>query len=136
MLSSSLCRLFGWNPDQFLSDTERAHRGYHKNLNSPIYVKFISWNVSKAVLESIIRANRSRHSNISASQEYSDQVQKKINRLLITSREFKNDEEKSSWKSYVKYPKVLMVKKHEDQNYSVYTVANDLVYIPSHVDIN
>ena len=39
--------------------------------------------------------------NISASQEYSDKVEKRMNRLLITRREFKSNEEKSSWKSYV-----------------------------------
>ena len=59
VLSSSLCELSGWGPDQFLSDTERAHRGDYKNTNSPIYVKFISWKVFQAVLESIIRS-RSR----------------------------------------------------------------------------
>ena len=32
VLSSSLCGLFGWNPNQFLSDTERAHRGDYKTL--------------------------------------------------------------------------------------------------------
>ena len=125
VLSSSLCGLFGWNANQFLSDIERAHRGDYKNPNSPIYVKFISWKVSQAVLDSIIRANRSRQTNISASQKYSDKVQKRMNRLLITRQEFKNDEEKSSWKSYVKYPGVLMVKKPEDRNYSVYMVASD-----------
>ena len=36
VLSSSLCGLFGWNPNQFLSDIERAHRGDYKNPNSPI----------------------------------------------------------------------------------------------------
>ena len=82
-----------------------------KNLNAPICVKFISWKVSQAVLDSIIRANRSRQTNISASQKYSYKVQKRMNRLLITRREFKNDEEKSSWKSYVRYPAMLMVKK-------------------------
>ena len=46
-------------------------------------------------------------------------------RLLITSKEFKNDEEMSFWKSYVKYPEVLMVKKPEDRNYSVYKEASD-----------
>ena len=51
---------------------------------------------SQAVLDSIIRANRSRQTNISASQKYSDKVQKRMNRLLITRREFKNNEEKSS----------------------------------------
>ena len=124
VLSSSLCGFFGWNPNQFLSDIERAHRGDYKNPNSPIYVKFISWKVSQAVLDSIIRANRSRQTNISASQKYSDKVQKRMNRLLISRQEFKNDEEKSSWKSYVKYPGVLMVKKPEDRNYSVYMVAS------------
>ena len=84
VLSSSLCGLFGWNPNQFLSDIERAHRGDYKNPNSPIYVKVISWKVSQAVLDSIIQANRSRQTNISVSQTYSDKVQKRMNRLLIT----------------------------------------------------
>ena len=96
-----------------------------KTLNSSIYVKFILWKVSQAVLDSIIRANRYRQTNISASQKYSDKVQKIMNRLLITRRESKNDEEKSSWKSYVKYPGALMVRKPEDRNYSVYMVASD-----------
>ena len=75
-----------------------------------------------------IQTNRSRQTNISASQKYSDKVQKRMNRLLITWREFKNHEEKSSWTSYVKYPAVLMVKKPEDQNYSVCMVSTDQVY--------
>ena len=108
--SSSLCGLFGWNPNQFLSDIERAHRRDYKNSNSPLYVKFISWKVAQAVLDSIIRANK---------------VQKRMNRLLITGRDFKRDEEKSSWKSYVKYPGVLMVKIPEHRNYSLYMVATD-----------
>ena len=53
----------------------------------------------------IIRANRSRPTNISTSQKYSDKIQKRMNRLLIPTREFKNDEEKSSWKSSCKLPK-------------------------------
>ena len=48
-----------------------------------------------------------------------------MNILLITRREFTNDEEKCSWKSYVKYLGVLMVKRTEDQNYSVYMIASD-----------
>ena len=90
-MSSSLCGLLGWNPNQFLSDIERAHRVDYKNFNSPIYVKFISWNVSRTVLDSIIRANRSRQTNTSASQKYSDKVQKRMGRSLITRIEFKND---------------------------------------------
>ena len=89
VLSSSLCGLFGQNPNQFLSDIERTHGN---DYNDYIYVKFISWKVSQAVLHSIIRANRSRQTNISASQKYSEKVQKRMNRLLITRREFKNDE--------------------------------------------
>ena len=96
VFSSSFCGLFGWNLNQFLSDIEIAHRGDYKNPNLPIYVKLISWKVSQAVLYSIIRANRSRQTNISASQKYCDKVQKRMNRLLITRREFKNNEEKSS----------------------------------------
>ena len=96
VLSGSLCGLFRWNPNQFLSDIERAHKGDYKNPNSSIYVKFISWKVSQAVFDSIIRANRSRQTNISASQKYPDKVLKRMNRLLIGRREFKSDEEKSS----------------------------------------
>ena len=82
-------------------DIDRACRGDYKKPNSPTYIKFISWKVFQTVLDSIIRANTSRQANISASQKY--KVQKRINRLLITRRGFKNDEEKSSLKSYVKY---------------------------------
>ena len=78
VLSSSLCGLFGWNPNQFLSDIERAHRGDYKNPNSPIYVKFISWKVVQAVLNSIIRANRSRKNNFSASQKYSESSDEQV----------------------------------------------------------
>ena len=50
MPSSSLCGLFGCNPNHFISDIERAHRGGYKNPNLPIYVNFISWKVSWTVL--------------------------------------------------------------------------------------
>ena len=76
MLSSCLCGFFEWNPNQFLSDTERAHRGDSENPNSLIHVKFISWKISQAVLDSTIRANRSRQTNICASQKYSGKVPK------------------------------------------------------------
>ena len=49
-------------------------------------MKFISWKFSQAVLDSMIRANRSRQTNIT--QNYSEKVQKRMNRLLITRREF------------------------------------------------
>ena len=124
VLSSYLCGSFGWNPNQFFSDTERTHRGDYKKPNSPIYKTFSSWKVSQPILDSIIKSNRSRQTNTSPSQKYSNKVQKRMNRLLITTKKIKNDE-KSSWKSYVKYPQVLMVKKPEDQNYSEYMVASN-----------
>ena len=64
------------------------------------------------VLVSIIWANRSRQTNISASQKYSDKVEKRMNRLFITRREFKDDEEKSYWKTDVKCAGELIVKKY------------------------
>ena len=88
-------------------------------------MKFISWKVSQEVLDSIIRANRFRQANISASQNYSEKVKNRMSRLLITRTKCKSDEEKSSWKSYVMYPGALMLKKPEDRNYSVYMVATD-----------
>ena len=83
-------------------------------------MKLISRKVSQAVLDSSIRPHRSRQTNISASQKYSEKVQKRMNRSLITTKELKNEEEKSSWKRFVKYPGVLMAKKPEDQYYTVY----------------
>ena len=59
MLSISPCGLFGWNPNQFLIDIERVHRGDYKNPNSTIHVKFILWKVFQEILDSISRANRS-----------------------------------------------------------------------------
>ena len=47
-------------------------------------------------------------------------MQKRMNRSLITTKELKNEEEKSSWKRFVKCPGVLMAKKPEDQYYTVY----------------
>ena len=88
MLSNYFCGLFGWNPNQFFCEIERAHRGDYKKQNSPICI-------SEAVVDSIIRVNGSRQANISSSQKYSDKVQKRMNRLLITRREFKDDVKKS-----------------------------------------
>ena len=57
-------------------------------------MKLISWNVSQAVLGSSIRPHRSRQINISASQKYSEKIQKRMNRSLITTEELKNEEER------------------------------------------
>ena len=66
-----------WNLNQFLSDIEKPHSGDQIYLDKPIFL---------LVKSTLI-----------------DKVQKRMNRLLFTRREFKNDEEKRSWKSYVKY---------------------------------
>ena len=47
-----------------------------KTLIHFVYVKFISWKSSQAVLDSIIKANRSRQTNISASQKCYGKVRK------------------------------------------------------------
>ena len=65
-------------------------------------MKFISWKVSQAVLDI---------SNNFPSQKDSDKVLKKIDRLLITGKQFKDEEEKSCWN---KNSEVLMVKKPGD----------------------
>ena len=120
ILATTLCTQFGWNKDQFVHDIERAHRGNYKNPNSPIYAKFLSWKVAQGVLESIIKANREGKITIFASQKYSKKVQDRMNSLLLKRKEFKEDEVKKTWKSYVKFPGVLMVKKPTDEKYKVF----------------
>ena len=65
--------------DQFAHDIERAHRGNYKNLNSPVYAKFLSWKVAQSVSESIIKANREGKITIFVSQKYSKKVQDQMN---------------------------------------------------------
>ena len=126
VLASTLCGYFGWNKDQFIHDTNRDHRGTYKNSNSPIYVKFISWKVAQSVMTSIISANRAGKLNIFASHKYSKRIQDKMNPQLLKRKEFKQDEDKKLWKSYVKFPGVLMVKKPGDQGYKIYDDNNNL----------
>ena len=120
ILATTLCIQFGWNKNQFAHDIERAHRGNYKNPNSPIYAKFLSWKVAQGVLESIIKANSEVKITIFASQKYSKKVQDRMNSLLLKRKEFKEDEVRKTWKSYVKFPRVLMVKKPTDKKYKVF----------------
>ena len=120
ILATTLCIQFGWNKNQFAHDIERAHRGNYKNPNSPIYAKFLSWKVAQGVLESIIKANSEVKITIFASQKYSKKVQDRMNSLLLKRKEFKEDEVRKTWKSYVKFPGVLMVKKPTDKKYKVF----------------
>ena len=43
-----------------------------------------------------------------------------MNSLLLKRKEFKEDEVRKTWKSYVKFPGVLMVKKPTDKKYKVF----------------
>ena len=107
-------KLHTCSPILFVDCLDRIQISSILTLQEHTEVKFISQTVCQAVLDSIIRANTSRENIISASQRYYDKGQKRINRLLITSREFKDDEEKSCWKSSVKCPGVVIAKKTED----------------------
>ena len=49
ILATTLCTQSGWNKDQFVHDIERAYRGNYKNPNSPIYAKFLSWEVAQSI---------------------------------------------------------------------------------------
>ena len=99
---------------------ERAHHGNYKNLNSPIYTKFLSWKVVQAKLESIIKANREGKITKFASQKYFKVVQDQMNSLLLKRKEFKEDEVRKTWKSYVKFLGVLIVKKPTDEKHKVF----------------
>ena len=57
--------------------------------------------------------------NIFASQKYSKKIQDKMNSQLLKRKEFKQDEDKKLWKSYDKFPGVLMVKKPGDHRYQI-----------------
>ena len=117
VLAATLCTRFGWKKDQFAHDIERAHRGNCKNPNSPIYAKFLSWKVAQGILERIIKAKRKGKITIFSSQNYSKKVQDQMNSLLLKRKEFKEDEVRKKWKSYVKFPGVLMVKKPINEKY-------------------
>ena len=119
-MATTLCTQFGWNKDQFTHDIEQAHSGNYKNPNSSIYAKFLSWKVAQGVLESIIKANSEVKITIFASQKYSKKVQDRMNSLLLKRKEFKEDEVRKTWKSYVKFPGVLMEKKPTDEKYKVF----------------
>ena len=71
-------------------------------------------------MTSIISANRAGKLNIFTNQKYSKKIQNKINFQLLKHKEFKQEEDKKLWKSYVKFPGVLMIKKPGDQRYQMY----------------
>ena len=79
ILATTCCTQFGWNKDQFAHNIECAHCRNYNNLNSPDYVKFLSWKVAQGILESIIKANREGKITIFTSQKYSKKVQDRMN---------------------------------------------------------
>ena len=83
-------------------------------------MSFLSWEVANGLRESIIKTNREGKIIILASQKYSKQVQDRMNSLLLKKKEFKKDEVKKTWKSYVKFLGVLMVKKPTDEKNKVF----------------
>ena len=48
-----------------------------------------------------------------------------MNFQFLRRKEFKQDEDKKFWKSYIKFPGVLMVKKPGDQRYQIYDGNNN-----------
>ena len=82
--------------------------------------QFLSWEVTQGLLESIIKANSEGKITIFASQNYSKKVRDRMNSLLLKRKEFREDEVRKTWKSYIKFPGVLMVKKPTNEKYKVF----------------
>ena len=74
----------------------------------------------QAEFESIIKANREGKITNFASQKYFKVVQDQMNSLLLKRKEFKEDEVRKTWKSYVKFLGVLIVKKPTDEKHTVF----------------
>ena len=91
-----------------------------RRVGTTIYAKFLSWKVAQGVLESIIKANREGKITIFTSQKYSKKVPDRMNSLLLKRKDLKKDEVRKTWKSYIKFPRVLMVKKPADKKYKVF----------------
>lgn len=76
-------------------------------------------------MKSIISANRAGKLNIFV-RRTQKKIQDKINSQLLKYKEFKQDDDKKLWKSYVKFPGVLIVKKPGDKSYQIYDDNNNL----------
>ena len=75
-------------------------------------------------MKSIISANRAGKLNIFV-RSTQKKIQDKINSQLLKYKEFKQDEDKKLWKSYVKFPGVLIVKKPGNKRYQIYDDNNN-----------
>ena len=75
-------------------------------------------------MKKIISANRAGKLNIFV-RSTQKKIQDKINSQLLKYKEFKQDEDKKLWKSYVKFPGVLIVKKPGNKRYQIYDDNNN-----------
>ena len=75
-------------------------------------------------MKKIISANRAGKLNIFV-RSTQKKIQDKINPQLLEYKEFKQDEDKKLWKSYVKFPGVLIVKKPGNKRYHIYDDNNN-----------
>ena len=75
-------------------------------------------------MKKIISANRAGKLNIFV-RSTQKKIQDKINPQLLEYKEFKQDEDKKLWKSYVKFPEVLIVKKPGNKRYQIYDDNNN-----------
>ena len=90
--------------------------------------KFLSRNIAQGVWETIIEANMEGEITIFDSQKYSKKVLGRMNALLPKKKEFKEDEVRKTWKSYVKFPGVLMMKELTDKNTKFLTVMREISF--------
>ena len=90
--------------------------------------KFLSQNIVQGVWESIITANMEGEITIFDSQKYSKKVQGWMNALLPKRKEFKEDEVRKAWKSYVKFSGVLMMKELTDKNTKFLPVIHQISF--------
>ena len=98
-----------------------------RRVGATIYAKFLSWKIAQGILDSIIKANREGKITIFACQKYSKKVPDRMNSLLLKRKEFKKDEVRKTWKSYIKFPRVLMVKKPQIKNKKFLTVILEML---------
>ena len=86
--------------------------------DTAIYVKFESWRNSETIKNEVIKANREGHTNVIVTQMYSKATTDKMNdKLKLRKGILQNNR---SWKMYVKYPGILMVKKSGQTKFFVY----------------
>ena len=98
-----------------------------RRVGATIYAKYLSWKIAQGILESISKANREGKITIFTCQKYSKKVPDRMNSLLLKRKEFKKDEVRKTWNSYIKFPRILMVKKPQIKNTKFLTVILEML---------